>query len=994
MASAVAAARRTVTVLFCDLTESTELGERLDPESLRGLLERWYEAMRESVERHGGLVEKFIGDAVMAVFGLPQVHEDDALRAVRAGVEMRDGLERLNAELLAEGRPGLRIRIGINTGEVVTGDGTTTLVTGDAVNTAKRLEEAASADEILIGATTRRLVENAAQLERIEPVAAKGKRDPVEAWRVLETIEGAEPFARRLDAPLVGRAHELALLRKELDTAIAGRECRLVTVFGVAGIGKSRLATELIAELGDNAVVLSARCLPYGDGISFLPLTELVQSAGGEETIRRAVEAELDGALIVERVSGSVDPDAAPPSSEETFWAIRRLFETLARERPVVVCVEDVHWAEPTFLDLLEHVAGWSRDAPILLLCLARPDLLDARPRWGGTAMALGPLTADESETLLDELGAEWPIPLSARPSIAEAAEGNPLFVEQMVAMLSEAGDTTAIPPSIQALLAARLDRLEPLERTVLERAAVVGKEFWGGAVLELSPADDRAAVSAALLSLVRKELVRPERSAFLGEDGFRFRHALICDAAYLEIPKRARADLHERFGAWLDAHDGEDELLGYHLEQSYRYRVELGISNAATDALAARAGTLLGDAGRRALSRHDAPAAANLLLRACELLRDDDLASLELQRRASVALWSTGRVDEATAMLERHIARAAERGAAGEEWSGRLEQASWSLMSGRTGSDELLGVAQQAIVVFEAQGDEPGLSRAWRRVAHAHMVTCQFGSAADAAEQALRFARSSDERFEEARIVDVLCSSLLFGPAAVDAAIARCEQMLVEASTSGALEANIAASLAGLYGLRASFDAAREMARRADSIYAALGLQLASAGLSQVVGPMELLAGDTAAAEREIRRGLAILEPSGAHGYQEVLLAQVLYEQGRLPEAAQHIEAGARNAAPDNVAAQVLWRGVRAKLEAKEAPTAALALAQDAVGLAEATESPNLLADALSDLAAVLRATASDDADETARRALELYERKGNLPSARRVADLLSTPR
>src|SRR5665213_2757479 len=276
MPSAVAAARRTVTVLFCDLAGSTELGERLDPESLRALLQRWYEAMRTAVESHGGQVEKFIGDAVMAVFGVPQVHEDDALRAVRAAVEMRDALGRLNTELLAEGRPGLRIRIGINTGE---------LVTGDAVNTAKRLEEAAASDEILIGATTRRLVANAAELEQADPVAAKGKRDPVEAWRVLVTIAGAAPFARRLDAPLVGRSSELAFLREALDGAIADRGCRLVTVFGVAGIGKSRLAAELLAEVSGHAAVLSARCLPYGNGISFLPLAELVRSAGGDEAI-------------------------------------------------------------------------------------------------------------------------------------------------------------------------------------------------------------------------------------------------------------------------------------------------------------------------------------------------------------------------------------------------------------------------------------------------------------------------------------------------------------------------------------------------------------------------------------------------------------------------------------------------------------------------------------------------------------------------------------
>ena len=571
-------------MLFCDLAGSTELGERLDPESLRALLQRWYEAMRTAVESHGGQVEKFIGDAVMAVFGVPQVHEDDALRAVRAAVEMRDALGLLNTALLAEGRPGLRIRIGINTGEVVTGDGTTTLVTGDAVNTAKRLEEAASSDEILIGATTRRLVANAAELEPAEPVAAKGKRDPIEAWRVLETIAGAAPFARRLDAPLVGRSSELAFLRNALDGAISEQACRLVTIFGVAGIGKSRLAAELLAEVSDHAAVLSARCLPYGNGISFLPLAELVRSAGGDEAVRLALEAEPDGALIVERVCGTVDSGSTTASSEETFWAIRRLFEALAREQPVVVCLEDVHWAEPTFLDLIEYVAGWSRDSPIMLLCIARPDLLDERPRWGGSSLTLEPLTEAESSALLEELATEWPLSPEAQAEIVVAAEGNPLYVEQMVAMFAEAGHATfAIPPTIQALLGARLDRLEPLERSVLERAAVAGREFWRGAVSALSPENERSAVGTTLLSLVRKELVRPEPSAVIGDDGFRFRHALIRDAAYAEIPKRLRADLHEQFATWLADAAAEDELVGYHLEQASRCRADLGDPDPAT---------------------------------------------------------------------------------------------------------------------------------------------------------------------------------------------------------------------------------------------------------------------------------------------------------------------------------------------------------------------------------------------------------------------------
>jgi class 3 adenylate cyclase/DNA-binding SARP family transcriptional activator len=383
------ATRKTVTVLFCDLTGSTELGEPLDPESLRGLMTRWYAAMREPVEHHGGTVEKFIGDAVMAVFGVPQVHEDDALRAVRAAVEMQERQGRLNEELAAEGRPPLQIRIGVTSGEVITSDDMTAVVTGAAVTTAKRLQEAAAPGEILIGDATRKLVENGAELEPVAPVQAKGKKKRVEAWRVLGTIEDALPFARRLDTPLIDRTDELALLHDELAEAERRRACRLVTVYGAAGIGKSRLAAELVAQVADRTAVVSARCLPYGDGITFLPLAELIRSAGGEDAVMTTLAAEDDGALIVDRVRGALGTAAAASSSEETFWAIRRLLETLARPRSLVVCLEDVHWAEPTFLDLLEYISGWSRDAPILLLCLARPDLRDDRPHWGGAAVTL-----------------------------------------------------------------------------------------------------------------------------------------------------------------------------------------------------------------------------------------------------------------------------------------------------------------------------------------------------------------------------------------------------------------------------------------------------------------------------------------------------------------------------------------------------------------------------------------------------------------------------
>jgi class 3 adenylate cyclase/tetratricopeptide (TPR) repeat protein len=980
------ASRKTVTVLFCDLAGSTALGERLDPEPLRLLLTDWYEAMRESVERHGGTVEKFIGDAVMAVFGVPQVHEDDALRAVRAATEMRAATGRVGTRL---GVP-IGVRIGVNTGEVVTGDTSTTLVTGDAVNTAKRLEEAAADGEILIGDTTRRLVAHGVELEPAEPVQARGKREPVPAWRVLAAIAGAPSVAKRLDVLLVGRRSELAFLRRELELAERDRACRLVTLLGAAGIGKSRLASELLDAARSQAVVLGARCLAYGDGITFLPLSDLVRSAGGEVAIERALAAEPDGPLIFERLCGTLGTGEAAVSSEEAFWAIRRILETLAREQPLVVSIEDIHWAEPTFLDLLEYVVGWSRDAPILLLCLARPELLETRPHWPGAILPLEPLSSEESGQLLEELATDWPLATSSAAEIEAVAEGNPLFIEQMVAALAEQGEATAVPPTIQALLAARLDRLAPNERAVLERAAVAGREFWRGTIAELSPAEERNGLGATLLALVRKELVRPERSSAVpGDDCFQFRHALIRDAAYSAIPKGLRAELHEATAGWLEHHAGEEELVAYHLEQSHLYGSELGLSGA--DAAGARAASLLATTGRRAFARNDAPAAANLLLRASDLLPAADPSQLELLRLAGLALWWSGEAERAREVVARQIAKAQELGDTVEEWSGRLDLAAGNLVSGAIDADELLTVAERALDVF-APDDNTALSRAWHRVAHAHTACGRYGLAAQASERALEHARAAGERFEEAHIVDVFCTSLLYGPASAEEAIFRCERMLAEATGRPLEEANIAASLAGLQAMRGEFDAARRHVHLAEERYEELGLRLALAGTTQISGPLELLAGDPVAAERELRRGLEILLPDTSDGYQEALLAEALYRQGRLAEAAAQAATARANAHEDNVHAQVLWRLVRAKLDAEESPEAAVALAREAVAIADTTDAPSLLADALADLASLhARAADEDAAVEAARRALDLYEQKGNLSAARHLT--ASTP-
>ena len=555
--------RKTVTVLFCDVTGSTELGERLDPEALRALLARYFERMGGIVERHGGTVEKFIGDAVMAVFGVPVVHEDDALRALRAAVEMRDAFPDL----------GMQGRIGVTTGEVVTGT-VERLATGDAVNIAARLEQAAQPGEILIGEATLRLARDAIEVEPVEHLALKGKAEPVRAYRLL-SAHGEEGSVRHLAGPMVGRETELRRLADAFGQALDDRSCQLFTVLGTAGVGKSRLVAEFLGSL-DGALVVRGRCLPYGEGITYWPVVEVLKQLPPAETDPVASETVRALAANEELVS----------SSDEIAWAFRKLLEAVAAETPVVCVFDDVHWGEETFLDLVEHVADLSRDAPILLLCMARPDLLDRRTGWAGgkvnaTSVLLEPLAPEETEQLIESLAH---LDDDLRRRILDAAEGNPLYVEEMVALVQESGGgEVTVPPTIRALLAARLDQLDVSERDVLERGAIEGRIFHRSAVQALAPEDSQ--VTARLTSLVRKEFVRPDKSELPGEDAFRFRHLLVRDAAYDGLPKAARAELHERFAGWLVEHGRDlvelDEIVGYHLEQACRYHAELGVADA-----------------------------------------------------------------------------------------------------------------------------------------------------------------------------------------------------------------------------------------------------------------------------------------------------------------------------------------------------------------------------------------------------------------------------
>src|SRR5580765_1967598 len=517
---ASSAHRKVVTVLFCDVVGSTELGESVDPEALQGVLARYFERMTAIVESHGGSVEKFIGDAVMAVFGVPVAHEDDALRACRAAVEMRDALPDL----------GISGRIGVNTGEVLTGT-EERLATGDAVNVAARLEQAATPSEVLLGEPTLALVGDAAEVEPVEPLELKGKNEPVCAYRLVRMRATPE---RQHGAPFVGRELELAILQAAWEGVRSEQRCELVTVVGDAGVGKSRLASEFLDSI--QATVVRGRCLPYGAGITYWPVVEVLKQLDllpAEESAAAAIRSLLD-------------ESEAATSAEDIAWAFRKTLEQASAERPLVAVFDDIQWGEETFLDLLEHVALLSSGASILLLCMARPELTEGQSGWPVT-LRLEPLADDDVDELIPpEIAAEM------RVKIMRAAGGNPLFVEGMLAMARETEGEVVVPPTLQALLAARLDQLDAAERNVLERGAVEGENFHRGAVQALAPEETQ--VTPRLAALVRKELIRPDRPQLAGEDGFRFRHLLIRDAAYHAMPKAVRAELHQRFASWLEA--------------------------------------------------------------------------------------------------------------------------------------------------------------------------------------------------------------------------------------------------------------------------------------------------------------------------------------------------------------------------------------------------------------------------------------------------------
>jgi class 3 adenylate cyclase/predicted ATPase len=990
-----------VTLVFCDLSGSTSLGERLDPESVRDLMFRYFHTVRSAIERHGGTVEKFIGDAVLAVFGVPVAHEDDALRALRAAAEMRDRLERLNDEL--ERRFGSRIalHIGVNTGEVVVGDPASneTFVTGDAVNVAARLQQAAQENEILVRERSLLLARDAVSVEPLEPLKLKGKSELLPVYRLLGVSPGPSVRAPRLDRPIVDRRPELAALLELFDVSVAGSRCMLATIVGEPGVGKSRLLAELEAAVSGRASVLSGRCLAYGEGITFWPLAELVREAAdirdglpAEEALGRLER--LAGPEVAGPVSAAIGLSGEAGDRDTIVWAFRRLFEELAADRPLVALVEDLHWAEPTLLELLAHLRDRAA-APILLLCTARPELLESTPGWEAT-VRLEPLQLDEVGELIDDfaLGGD------ARAKVVEASGGNRLFAEELAYLLREHPEESAIPTTLSALLTARLDSLPDEERRIAERASVEGVVFHRGALLELSPADERPAVQDAIARLAARDLVQPAKADYAHEAAFRFRHGLIRDAAYNGLPKRVRAELHERFAAWLQLRASEsgrdqEELVGYHLEQTVRYRAELGLLDDRELELAKRASGLLAVAGRRALARGDAPAAVTLLERAASLLEDEALERLALLLDLGEALREAGELARADETLRGVIERAEAAGDGRLEARGRLEHAFLQRYFDREARvDDLLRVAEEAAVVFEEHGDDAGLSRSLRLAGDAHWSHCRIGAMAEAYERALAYARRRGDHRELAGIYQGLVRSTFAGPMPADAAIVHCEEILRQAPPDRTLEAMIAGVVGLLEAMRGRFDEARASGARSIALFEELGKPVSVAAVRGWAAAIELHANAPEEGEAILRPAVETLTARGETGNLSTVaayLAQALYAQGRLDEAEQATETSERCAAADDIHAQVAWRVSRARVKASRgAVEQAETLAREAAALAGETDYLNLQGEALAGLGEVALAAGRGDAVESLRRALEAYSAKGNVVAAAAVRAVL----
>ena len=967
--------RKLATVIFVDLVDSTELVQTADPEVVRRRVTRYFERAADCIERHGGTVEKFAGDAVMAAFGVPRAHDDDAQRAVRAAFSVLEAVHELELEA----------RIGIEAGELLVDDRDATFATGEAVNLAARLQQAAAPGEVLVGPAARRLTAGSVEVEDVGPLTLKGHAEPIWTWRAVGVVDMPQRLG---DAPFVGRDDALELLQRAYDRAVRERRAHLVTVYGDPGIGKSRLVRELIEGV-ERATTLVGRALPYGEGVSYWPLASMIkQSAGIQDDdpaaaafdkLRLCCESEAVADLlgVALGVLGATQPEG---TNEEIAWAAVQWARQLGDLQPLVLVFEDAQWADERLLELIDHVARTVRNAPVVLVVVARHELVQEHPTWGGgnprsIALDLLPLDDDDADRLASHLLRGHDVPPAQRARLLEKAEGNPLFLEEIARALIEREGALPdrIPDTIQALVAARIDRLEDPQKHLLQLAAVAGRSFWRGALERLADGID---VAAALDGLLERDLVVPEeRSTIGGDRAFRFRHLLIREVAYASTTKAQRADAHRGFARWLAERAPEElaEIRAYHLDRSAALLAEL--DGAPPAELAREAAAALDDAGRRAMRRESHASARRLFRRALEL-EPTQQRKLEAARAA----WKLGDLPT----VEREM-----RPLVDEVQEPRLRAQALAALAEATlhrtaDADAARALADEALAVLGDDGDPLVRFDVLAVAAHIASWTGALGEVDRVAREGLAIAQEAGRRDLEALALEALGRVAMFRLDVSEA------EAVHERATEVAAVSGSARSRAAAVELRAWIDdalgrteAASAGYREALEMYRELGYSTAAGKVGMYLGKSHLARGDAAAAERDLRDAIRVLRGVGERGFlveAQRGLAQALAAQGRLEEAEAVAVEARENVGPLDRYSHATTAIALGVIRARQGLDAeAEALLRTAVAELEESEMVYGLVEALGELAAFLRARdRCDDAAAVEQRRAELVPTAG----------------
>jgi len=967
--------RKTATAMYVELTRSGT--SHLDPEALDQLVSRYAITAQRVIGQHGGTGEMLATGDVSAIFGVPLAHEDDALRAVRGAVQLRDRLEAIDGDL--------EPRIGISTGEVfVSGQELTAPATGAVLNVAKRLEAAAAAGEIVLDANTVRLVSQAARVDTLEPLQV-GEEPPIGVWRLLDVVEGAPAIPRRFEAALVGRQDELLMLRQAFEASRSDAHCRLLILAGEPGVGKTRLAREFVSEVAPDATALTGKCVAYGEGASWLPVREVLSAAGADtrNALDFLLSAEPDGRSIARSLAAALGLAQESVDLEELKWAFCRFVEVLGEQRPLVVVIDDVQWAHPAVLDVIEALHQRA-EAPLLLLCLSRPELLEQRTEWNHWALDLPPLAEPEIGELVDCLDTN--LDSRTRDRVIELAEGNPLFAEQLVIYTQE-DDARALslsPPSIEALLASRLDLLHDHERALLQAAAVLGRDFDRTAVLDMFRDAD---AESSLARLVAKGLIHASNSG----TSLGFHHALMRDVAYSSLPKAIRAELHQLAAEQVDGDDdGAHEVVGYHLEQAYRYRVELNPLDETATLLAARAAERLLIAAQQARDRGVLTGAEDLTSRALVLLPHGNTYRCRALVDLASILAAAGEVTRADELRKDAEIEAgvAEDGAMLAEIT--LARVEARILGDRTlAMRDALAIAEAALADLERLGDEARTVSALRFVGNLHAWLGRSDEAERVWLTALERGRHVDPRVRDEIRLWLVWNSW-WGSLPADQGIKRCDDFLREAATNR-LEATAHVVRGVLAGFQGRFDEARADIVEGRNLFAEIGSRLDWAGSAMLEGDSELLAGEPQAAYDALAEGGRVLAEFTETGFVATTLAlqaQAALELARENEAVELAEEAEQDATEDDFEPLTRVCIVKARVLGRQSDLRqAKLLIQEAAGLVEPTNYTMLHADVcLADAEISRLAGRPEDARAALKRALALAEAKKNSVVASRI--------